>query len=120
MSLHINLPGMDEEVRRMNEYWDYLVSESKRPSPWASTGKVRYTKKGAEVLLPRITTVPLGKKETFTLGEELIRRIQLGEDPDEVYKQLLYRGSRQPGATRKGVERYLKRSLAEAIEEGRL
>ena len=104
----------------MSEYWDALISESKRPSPWTPTGKVRITRGGVQVPLPRITTTPLGKQERFTLGEELIRRIQLGEDPEEVYKILLNRGARQVGATKKGVDRYLRKALLDAIEEGRL
>ena len=104
----------------MSEYWDYLVSQSKRGSSWTPEGKIRYYKGGVKIPIPRITTVPFGKTEKFTLGEELVRRIQIGEDPDEVYKELLNRGARQAGATKAGVERYLKRSLVEAIEEGRL
>lgn len=104
----------------MSDYWSYLISESKRPSPWVPSGKVRYTKGGIEVPIPRITTTPFGKQERLTLGEELIRRIQLGQDPEGTYRMLLNRGARQVGATKTGVDRYLKNALAEAEEEGRL
>ena len=75
----------------MSDYWDYLLEEVKTPSRWIPSSKIRYRGGKVDVPIPRITTTPFGKTEKLTLGEELIRRIQLGEDPDVVYKELLNR-----------------------------
>ena len=104
------------------EYRAYLASQARRPSPWGSSSgeRIRYTRGGVEIPIPRITTVPLGKVEKFTLGEELVRRIELGEDPEKVFRLLLHRGTRQVGASKERVARYLKNALEEAVEEGRI
>ena len=104
----------------MSEFLSRLIREtSKLPSTAGDTvrigpgGKIR-------VMLPRITTTPLGEQEKFTLGELLVRRIEMGEAPEEAFKKALGTGIRQPGASKAGVTRYLIRVLEKAQEEGRI
>jgi len=106
-----------------DEYLDYLLSEVKKQPPWMVGQKegVRLSRRGdVRVPFPRITTTPIGQVERFTLGEELIKRIELGEDPGEAFAKMLNKGARKPGATKEGVSRYLLRELEKAEEEGRL
>jgi len=82
---------------------------------------VRVSKGGrVTVALPRITTTPLGQQERLTLGELLVRKIEMGEDLDEAFKKVLSIGIRQPGASKEGVTKYLVRELLKAEEEGRI
>lgn len=104
----------------MSEYWDQLMKES-RTLPSTGGEGIRVSKRGKITIpLPRITTTPLGQQEKLTLGELLIRRIEMGESLEVAFRKALGTGIRQPGASKAGVTRYLLRELEKAQEEGRI
>ena len=100
----------------MGDFDSELESFLKRPSPFGkgTTGR------SPKMPFPYITTAPFGRPERMTLGEELVRRIQIGEDPEEAYRHVLHKGTRSPGARKKPVMEYLDKALRDAHEEGRI
>ena len=54
------------------------------------------------------------------LAEEFIEEIEVEGEEEEAYKKFLRKMLRQPGATKKTSEAYLRRVLEKAIEEGRI
>jgi len=54
------------------------------------------------------------------LAEEFIEEVEAEGEEEEVYKKFLRKMLRQPGATKRTSEAYLRRVLEKAIEEGRI
>jgi len=69
---------------------------------------------------PHITTAPLGKPERLTLGEKLVRLIEVGENPEEAYLRVLNEGVRREGGNKKSMMNYLNNALRNAHEDGRI
>jgi hypothetical protein len=98
----------------MSEYGEELRQQTR--SRWSGPRK----SKASELHPLYITSIPLGQAEKLTLGEELVRRIEIGEELEKAFESVLRKGLRHPGTNKARLTYYLLNELEKAQREGRI